>query len=131
MTAVNVVRAVLLCVAGALVCGVLRVQRPEMKMAVVIAVGLAALAFSLSGIGESVETLRTLADSAGFKEESTLRLIRAVGVALLCEFGAQLCRDAEETALAGRVELVGRVALLGMTAPMLAGLTRQLMTLLP
>lgn len=119
-------RAVFLCVAGALVCALMRQQKPEMRTAVAIAVGLGALFLSMEGLGSGVEMLKTLSGDAGLGEEKSLLLIRATGVALLSEFGAQLCRDAQESALAGRVELAGRAALLGMSAPLLTGLLQKI-----
>ena len=124
-------KAVALCAAGALVCAVVRQQRPEMRMAVAAAVGLAALGLAMQGIGSGVESLRALAYDAGMGGESVSVLIRATGIAMIAEFGEQLCRDADETALAGRVELAGRAALLGMTAPMMTGLLRRLAAILP
>jgi len=128
---VDGIRAVMLCAAGALVCAVIRHQRPEFRLAVAAAVGLAAVGLSMDGIGSGVDSLRALAEEAGMERESVSVLIRATGLALIAEFGAQLCRDADESALAGRVELAGRAALMGMTAPLMTGLLRQVAELLP
>ena len=122
----DAMRAVFLCVAGALVCALLRQQKPEMRTAAALAVGLAALFLSLDGLGAGVDMLRRLSGEAGLKGESPLLLIRATGVALIAEFASQLCRDAGESALAGRVELAGRAALMGMTAPLLTGLLQRI-----
>ncbi len=119
-------RAAVLCVAGALVCALMRQQKPEMRTAAAIAVGLAALFLSLDGLGAGVDMLRRLSGEAGLEGESPLLLIRATGVALIAEFASQLCRDAGESALAGRVELAGRAALMGMTAPLLTGLLQRI-----
>ena len=70
--------------------------------------------------------LRLLSGRAGLDADGSTILIRATGIALIAQFGAQLCRDAEESALAGRVELAGRVTLLGMTAPLLTGLLQKI-----
>lgn len=123
-------RAILLCVSGALVCALLRKAKPEMRTAAAIGVGLVALAMSMEGLGAGVEMVRRLCGAAGLEEGSSALLIRAVGIALIAEFGAQLCRDAEESALAGRVELAGRVALLSMSAPLLSGLLQKIEGLL-
>lgn len=123
--------AVSVCVAGALVCSLLRAQKPEFRASVAIAVGLCALTLSLDGIRTGIDTLRTLCAQAGMNADSLAVMLRAVGIALLAEFGAQLCRDADETALAGRVELAARVALLGMCVPLLGDLTRQIALILP
>ena len=127
----NGLKAVLLCVAGALVCAVLKQQKPEFRMAAALAVGLVAVGLSLDGLRSGVDLLRQLASDAGMGSDSLSLLVRATGIALIADFGAQLCRDAEESALAGRVELAGRVALLGLSMPLLSGLTGQLMSLLP
>lgn len=123
--------AVLLCVAGALVCSMLRVQKPEFRTAAAIAVGLCALGLSMDGISKGVELLRDLWAQGGLNGDSVSVMLRASGVALLVEFGAQLCRDADESALAGRVELAGRAALLGMSVPLLGELARSVTQLLP
>lgn len=125
------VKAVFLCVAGALVCAVLRPQRPEMRLAAAIAVGLAVLSMSLEGIGEGVRVFGQLSVRAGLSEGTSQVMLRATGIAMLAEFGAQLCRDADEGALAGRVELAGRAALLGMTAPLMSDFVGRVASILP
>ena len=100
-------------------------------MGVVIATALCVLAMSLQGFGQAVEAITNLAQSAGIASESSQLLIRATGVTLIVELGSQLCRDAGEGALAGRIELGGRVTLIGMAIPLLFGLTGQLTGLLP
>ncbi len=124
-------KAVFLCVAGALVCAILRTQKPELRLAAAIAVGLVAAGLSMDGLRSGVEELMNLSRQTGMDEDSIFLLIRATGIAMIADFGAQLCQDAGESALAGRVELAGRVALMGMSAPLLTSLTGRLTGLLP
>lgn len=127
----TVVRAVALAVAGALTCALLRTQKPEFRMAVSLAAGLLVLLWSLDGVGKGMEAVGSLTGESGLSGQAASLLIRATGIAVIAEFGAQLCRDAEESALAGRVELAGRAALLGLSAPLIADLTGRLAGLLP
>lgn len=127
----DVAAAVCICVAGALICALLRVQKPEFRAAVAIGAGLCALMLSMDGIKNGVNMLRSLCTQAGMDTEAVGVMLRAIGIALIVEFGAQLCRDADESALAGRVELAGRVALLGMSVPLLGTLTREILEILP
>ena len=125
------VKVALLCVAGAMLCSVRRPLRPEMALVTALAAGVFALMFCLTPLRETVEALQDLSGQAGLSSASSQLLFRALGISLLCDFGAQLCRDAGESALSGRVELAGRVTLLSMAAPMLLNITRQLAALLP
>lgn len=120
-----------LCVAGALICSVLRGYRPEMKLAVALATGLSATCLMLDGLGESVAALSSLAEQAFSGSQLRGILLRAAGVAAVAEFAARLCEDAGESALAGRIEMGGRVALTVLALPVLRELTGQLVGLLP
>jgi len=124
-----IVRAVLVCVAGALLASLLG-KNPELRMGVALATGLCVAVFCLDGLGEGVKALSALSAQAGLNDGHAGAMIRATGVAMLAEFGAQLCRDAGESALAGRVELAGRVTLTGIALPILAELTTRLGELL-
>ena len=110
------------CVIAAMICAAIRPLRPEMAMAVSLAAGLAALALlcsRLEGLGGSFEALRKLMRDAG---QPGAAVVKAAGIALAGELGTQLCRDAGEEALAGRIALASRVAILSLCVPMLAEL---------
>jgi stage III sporulation protein AD len=127
----EIVRLVLLCVAAALVCAMLRVDRPEMAAAVAMAAGTTAFLMVVGDLKAVSDAARALASGAGVSGESTLLMLRAAGIALIAEFGAQISRDAGESALAGRIELGARVALAAMSVPVLTGLVTRLATLMP
>ena len=116
-------------VAAALLCCVM--PRPEMRLAVAIAAGLCVIGLCLDGLRSGMDTLSALCGGAGLDGAWSGAMIRATGVAVLVEFGAQLCRDAGEGALAAKIELAGRVTLLGMAAPLMTSLAGQLGALLP
>ncbi len=127
----EVVRLVLLCVAAALVAAMLRADRPEMAAAVAMAAGTVALLMAAGDLKTVADAARALASGAGVSGESTLVMLRAAGIALIAEFGAQLSRDAGESALAGRIELGARVALAAMSVPLITGLVTRLASLMP
>ena len=127
----EVVQLVLLCVAAALVAAMLRVDRPEMAAAVAMAAGTVALFMAAGDLKVVADAARALASGAGVSGESTQIMLRAAGIALIAEFGAQLSRDAGESALAGRIELGARVALAAMSVPLIMGLMTKLASLMP
>ena len=124
-----IVRAVAVCVAGALLASLLG-KTPGLRMAVVIAAGAAAAGLCVEGIRAAAAALGDLSARAGLEGARASAMLRATGIAMLAEFGASLCRDAGEGTLAGRVELAGRVALAGIALPILLELTERLGALL-
>ena len=116
------VKVAALCVATAMICAALRVQRPEMATALSLAAGVAVLAMLLGELNRAAEGLSVLRDRLGADADIAAVLLKGAGVAVLSELGAQLCADAGETALAGRVTLAARVAMLALCAPLLTEL---------
>ena len=117
----DAVRISLLLVAAALAVAAMRAQRPELAVGVALAAGAAALAMLVPGLRVAAESVAGFAAAAGMEGGPAL-ILRAAGVSLIAEFASQLCEDAGEKALAGRIELAVRVTLFAMAAPMISEL---------
>ena len=126
----NAVRIIMLCVAAAALCATLRVERPEMALGVTMAAGTVALMLSIPDLRTTVAAISDISQKAGVLNASTQLMLRAAGIALLAEFGAQLCRDAGEGTLAARIEFGGRIAILAFSVPLLSELLSKLTGLL-
>ena len=114
-----ILKVAALCVAVAMLCSAIRLQRPEMATALSLAAGMGVLALLYGELRDGstwMEAFRGLMRSEG---DLAAAVLKGAGIAIVGELGAQLCADAGETALAGRVTLAARVAMLGLCAPML------------
>ena len=116
------VRVSALCVVAAMMCAMLRKQHPEMAGALALATGAAVLVMLSGELRQAVEAMLRLANRGGMSEESGALLLRAAGIALIAEFAAQMCEDAGERAMGGRIALAARVAMLALSAPLLTQL---------
>ena len=126
-----VFRAVLMCVVAAMICSSLRIQRPEIASAVALVVGLAVVAL-LVGEMRSAPGWENLLKMCGDDGEGlTLTVAKAGVIALIAEFGEHLCLDMGERALASRISLASRVAILGMMLPLLSRITALLEAMIP
>ena len=127
----NAVRLMALCLAVAMICAILRPVRPELAMAVTLGAGaaiLGALALMLREALPQLDALRDMFTASDDALRSTA--LRAVGIAFLAELGMQICEDAGESAMAGRIALVFRVATLGMCLPLVLKLAESLSEIL-
>lgn len=118
-----ILKVTALCVAVAMICSTLRLQRPELAMALSLAAGLAVLAMMYASFGEAArwaEAFRRLVPDDGLL---TGTVLKGAGVAIVSQLGAQLCLDAGESALAGRITLAARISMLALCAPLLTELT--------
>ena len=121
-----ILKVAALCVAVAMICSALRLQRPEMATALSLAAGLAALTLLYGEISQATRWVDAFRELTRGDEDLSTAVLKAAGIAVVAELGGQLCADAGERALAGRVALASRVAILGLCAPMLVELSQAL-----
>lgn len=102
-----------------MVCAMLRTQRPEMAAMVSLAVGLAALMMTLDDARTLSDGIQRFLSLASINGQTSQIVLKATGITILTELGVQICQDAGESAMAGRIRLASRVVMLGMAMPLI------------
>lgn len=117
----------------ALVAAVLAValRREKPEIALLVGLGAGALVFlAFAGkIGTILTVIEGVAQRAGLNLLYLEVLLKIVGIAYLAEFGAQLCRDAGEGALAVKVEFAAKILILLLALPVILNLLDLLLQL--
>lgn len=97
------------------------VQKTNKEYALLISLGTAAvlLLFLLERAGPVFQQVEDLAASGPLEGEAVGLMLRAVGITVVGQVVARLCKDAGESALAYTVELAARTAVLAAALPAL------------
>ena len=115
----------------AVVCGVVvRKQAPEIALVLTLCAAVAVLVAVSGELGLIVGYIQRLAQAGGISQELIAPVMKTTGIAMLCKFAADFCRDAKENGLAGAVELAGTVLGLVAAMPLLQGVLSLLEELL-
>ena len=116
MAVFKIVVIALMAVAASLV---LRAYQPELGLQIAVAAGVLILMLTLDELialsSFLSETLARFQIDPGYLKV----MLKVIGTAYLAQFAADLCRDAGESAVAGKVELAGRVLILALCLPVL------------
>ncbi|MGC7873528.1 stage III sporulation protein AD [Desulfosporosinus sp. SYSU MS00001] len=110
---------------------VLKQFRPEIALQLSILAGATIFILILSKVRVIIDLLQTLADQANISSYYLMIVLKIVGVAYLAEFGAQICRDAGEGALATKIEIAAKVGVIVLALPIIVAITESLVRLVP
>ena len=110
---------------------VLKQFRPDIALQLSILAGATIFILIISKIKIIVDLLQTLADQANISSYYLIIVLKIVGVAYLAEFGAQICRDAGEGALAAKIEMAAKVGVIVLAIPIIVAITESLVRLVP
>jgi len=110
---------------------VLKQVRREIALQLTIVTGAIIFMLILGKIKIIVDLLQNLADQANISSYYLMIVLKIVGVAYLAEFGADICRDADEKALATKIEIAAKVGVLVLAIPIIVAILESLMRLVP
>lgn len=96
-----------------------KTSKPEISIYIGLAVGIVILCFSVDRLLAVLDKMQMLQVYMTSGKEYFNLLFKAVGVTYICEFTAAVCKDAGYGAVAGQVEICGKLTVLFMGMPAL------------
>ena len=113
-----------LCIVTALLALTLRGQRPEFAMLLSLGCGIFVLLALMGQMKEIMTGLEKIMSGLSEQSDLTAIILKALGICIVAELGSQCCRDAGEAAIAAKVELVAKAALVLMSMPVFTSLMK-------
>ena len=87
-----------------------------------MAAGTIFMIFIISQLGSIYQVVRDLAAKLNMDDTYLTIVLKVVGIAYLAEFGAQLCEDAGEKAIGGKIQWAGKVMIFVVATPVILAL---------
>ncbi|MBQ8682240.1 MAG: stage III sporulation protein AD [Selenomonadales bacterium] len=110
---------------------VIRRSHPELAVQITIVVAGIVFLVVLGKLYTIIELFEQMAQRAGVGQTYLVILLKIIGISYLTEFGAQICRDSGEGAIASKVEMAGKVMILVMAVPIIAFALDTILRLMP
>ncbi len=118
-----------LAVCAAVMALYLREMRPEMARLLALGAGIFIMGAVLPMAAAFVEGIKAFAGVSGPMARFIKPLLKITGIAYISQFSAEICRDAGESALAGRVEFAGKTLIALMSFPIIKEVFLSLMNI--
>lgn len=110
---------------------ILKQYKPEFVIYVSLIAGALIITLTFSKISGIIELINSLSSKASINQEFIKLLIKITGIAILTEFAVSICKDTGETAIAGKIDMGGKVIMVSMSVPIIAGLLETIIKILP
>lgn len=104
---------------GAILAITLKHTTPQLSITLTLITGVIVFIAVCSVLPQITEKINSLINAAGVKTEFAAILFKSVGICFLCQFSSDICKDAGQSALAGRVELAGKIMILISSLPLM------------
>lgn len=110
---------------------VIKQYKPEFAIYISLIAGALILLLVMDKFAGIIELLKALASKASVNNEFLLILLKITGIAFLTEFAVSICKDSGESAIASKIDLGGKVIIIGMSIPIISALLELIIKILP
>lgn len=110
---------------------ILKQYSPEFAFLLSVAVSIIILLALISKVAVVVDAICEIASQADIRVLHLDTLLKIIAIAYIAEFGAQLCHDAHESALASKIELSAKIIIMVMAVPLVLLLLQTILQLMP
>lgn len=115
----NIAGICILAVVTAIIAIALKQNVPQFALVLSLVTGVVILISIASYLPDFTEKLDLLMTQTGVDAEYSKVLLKAVGICFICQFSSDICKDSGQSALAGKVELAGKILILISSLPLM------------
>ncbi|MCL2108460.1 MAG: stage III sporulation AC/AD family protein [Oscillospiraceae bacterium] len=126
----NITAIVALGLVAAVLSIILRQHKQEYGLYIPLVTGVAILGAVLIAVRPVLDVIQNLMEAVHMNNIYGQTLLKGLAVCYLTQLAADACKDAGETAIAGKVELAGKIAIVLLSLPLFASLVEMITRLI-
>ncbi|MCR1841270.1 stage III sporulation protein AD [Murimonas intestini] len=107
---------------GILIALFLREVKPQFAVYISMVTCLLIFFYSVSKLSYIADTLVTMRNYVDIESSYLTTLLKIVGITYIADFSSNLCKDAGYGAIAGQIEIFGKLSVLAISTPILMAL---------
>lgn len=118
-------------IVATVVIAVLKNQRPEISIQVSIITGVVVFLLIAGKLSAVIILLNRYMTKVNIDAMYFTTLLKIIGIAYIAEFGAEVCKDAGEGAIASKIELAGKIIIVVLAVPIMTSLLDLIINIMP
>lgn len=100
----------------------IRQYRPEMAVPVSLCGAVLILSICVPYLSSVIKMFEDIAKSAGVNLFHIEIVLKIIGISYICQFAADISKDAGEASIAGKIELGGKIIIISLSMPIIYNL---------
>ena len=116
----DIVKIVGISLAGGLMAMTVGQYRKEFGIVTALICAAVIFMYAADSLNAIITGLEKIIDETGVEVKYFTSVVKVVGIAYITQFGAEILRDCGENAVALKLELAGKVFIMGLTLPVIA-----------
>ncbi len=104
---------------GAVLSLLLKRQRPEIAIAIPIITAVTILLICAPYLSAAIDGFYNITDISGIDMTHMQAVLKIIGIAYICQFASDICKDAGEGSISAKIELGGKIIIITLSMPII------------
>lgn len=118
----NIIKIACLGISGVLLAQLLKEHRSPLVELISLSVCMLIIFYSLQKLSSVFELINELGSYVAEQKGYFRILLKIIGITYIADFSANICRDAGFGAVAGQIEIFGKISILAVSTPIIMAL---------
>ncbi|MBR5773278.1 MAG: stage III sporulation protein AD [Clostridia bacterium] len=119
-----IIKVVCVVMIAAFLSVIVRQYRAEYSLFIALGAGVIVWMMLSDTFSRAVESIRLMLSGTGIDNDYISIVFKSLGICILTQIACDICRDCNESALATKTELAGKIAILAVAMPMITSIAQ-------
>lgn len=126
----EIFKIVAIALTGVILAALMKTINKDIALYVILATVMVLLLSIVDDLIKALEFIKGIYDNVTYGKTFFPIILKVLAVAYIADFAAQICKDAGESAVAGKVEMAGKVIIFCLAIPVLTSILELITSLL-
>lgn len=109
----------------------LKKYSPQISILISITAGVIIFMMAIPQLKIVLDMFHSISQNVDINKIYISIVLKIIAISYIAEFGVQICKDAGENSIASKIEFVGKVLIMVVSAPILVALMELVLTMMP
>jgi stage III sporulation protein AD len=128
---VEIVQVLVIGLVAAVIVVLLNKERPEIALQISLAAGVVIFLMMLGKLTVVIQAMQQIAGKINIDVIYLNTVLKIIGIAYLASFGVEICKDAGQASIAGKIEFAGKILIIILAIPILMAVMDMVIKIMP
>ena len=127
----DIFKIVVIGLVAALLTSLIKEQKPQVAVLLGLATGIVIFIMMLSKLTLVIQALQSIASKADIDVVYLSTVLKIIGISYIASLGVELCKDAGQNSIAGKIEFAGKMFIIVLALPILMAVMDLVIQIMP
>jgi stage III sporulation protein AD len=127
----EIIQVLVIGLIAAIIAVLLKDEKPEISLQISLAAGILIFLMMISKLTLVIQAMQQIALKVNIDIIYLSTVLKIIGIAYLASFGVELCRDAGQDSIAGKIEFAGKILIIVLAIPVLMAVMDMVLKIMP